>query len=155
MANRLKKSEQRLKRYAITCLFRISFNELIKGRASTLAALSTWVVVVTIVRHWMQLFVRKKVKIGFSTVVQCAGNFDLQVFSRHKQSTFQKNRGEREMYADIINQTSARAGMTTEELFEFYESRDPGYASELRALYQAEGQEETPEQNHCVYVLVG
>lgn len=51
------------------------------------------------------------------------------------------------MYADIINQTSARAGMTTEELFEFYESRDPGYASELRALYQAGGQEETPEQN--------
>lgn len=51
------------------------------------------------------------------------------------------------MYVDIINDTASRAGMTPEELFKFFERRDPEYAAKLRALYQAEEQEEIPELN--------
>ena len=51
------------------------------------------------------------------------------------------------MYVDIINNTAARVGMTHEELFKFFERRDPEYAAKLRALYQAEEQEEIPELN--------
>lgn len=51
------------------------------------------------------------------------------------------------MYVDIINDTAGRAGMTPKELIKFFERRDPEYAAKLRALYQTEEQEESPEQN--------
>ena len=51
------------------------------------------------------------------------------------------------MYVDNINDTAARVGMTSEELFEFFERRDPEYAAKLKALYQTEEQEEIPELN--------